>query len=61
VELFKTRGDIEAEIIAHSRAMEQAYAAANGELKEVLRGQLEDIEKGSEKLNAVQHWEEEPS
>lgn len=46
MELFKRRGDIEAQIIDHSRALEQAYTAANNELREVLKGKLEDIDEG---------------
>ena len=46
MELFKKRGDIEAQIIAHSRVLEEAYVAANNELKEVLKGKLEDIDEG---------------
>jgi hypothetical protein len=50
IELFKKRGDIEAQIIAHSRSLEQAYSAANNELREVLRGKLEDIDEGSKAI-----------
>lgn len=48
--LFKKRGDIEAQIIAHSRSLEQAYYAANNELREVLKGKLEDVDQGSKVL-----------
>lgn len=50
MELFKKRGDIEAQIIAHSQVLEEAYAAANTELKEILKGKLEDIDEGPKAL-----------
>ena len=46
MELFKRRGEIEAQIIGRSDALEQAYFAANSELREVLKGKLDDINNG---------------
>jgi hypothetical protein len=54
MELFRKRGDIEAQIIDHARILEQAYVAANSELREILKGKLEDIDEGPK---AVQHEE----
>jgi hypothetical protein len=54
MELFKKRGDIEAQIIRHSRIVEQAYCDANKELGEILRGKLADIEAGPETPKAAQ-------
>lgn len=53
MELFKRRGEIEAQIIDHSRALEQAYAAANNELREVLKGKLADIDEGLKELKEL--------
>ncbi len=49
--LFKMRGEIETQIIAHSRALEQACRVANNELREVLKGKLEDIDEGLKVLS----------
>lgn len=46
MELFKKRGEIEAQIIVHSRALEQAYSNADDDLKAVLKGKQKDIETG---------------
>lgn len=54
MELFKRRGEIEAQIIHHSRALEQAYAAANNEIREVLKGKLADIGEGLKELKATE-------
>ncbi len=54
MELFKRRGEIEAQIIGHSEVLEQAYFAANSELREVLKGKLEDINDGLRETEAIQ-------
>ena len=54
MELFKRRGEIEAQIIGHSEALEQAYYAANSVLREVLKGKLEDINNGLKEPEAIQ-------
>jgi hypothetical protein len=59
--LFKRRGEIEAQIIDHSRALEQAYVAANNELREVLKGKLEDIDQGLKELKPIQPDNAQPS
>jgi len=61
VEVFKKRGEIEARIITHSRALEQAYFAANSELREVLRGKLEDIDAGPKLPRDTQPEDRQPS
>lgn len=43
--LFEKRGEIEAEILQHSKILDQAYSIANRELKEVLRGKKQDIDE----------------
>lgn len=53
MELFKKRSKIEQQILSHSRTLEQAYSAANNELKVVLKGKLEDIEQGPRVPNAT--------
>ena len=50
MELFRKRGDIEAQIIAHSQSLEQAYSAANSELREALKGKVEDIDEGAKAM-----------
>ncbi|KAF7504311.1 hypothetical protein GJ744_002500 [Endocarpon pusillum] len=54
MELFKRRGEIEAQIISGSEALERAYYAANSELREVLKGKLEDINNGLKEPEAIQ-------
>lgn len=54
MELFKKRGEIEAQIIGHSDTLEQAYFAANSGLREVLKGKLEDINNGLKGPEAIQ-------
>lgn len=61
MELFRRRGNIEAQIINHSRALEHAYCSANNELREVLKGKLEDIDEVSKAPKAVQSEEIRPS
>jgi uncharacterized protein Yka (UPF0111/DUF47 family) len=61
MELFKRRGEIEDHIINHSRALEQAYAAANNELREVLKGKLADIDEGLKELKATEPGNAQPS
>jgi hypothetical protein len=51
--LFKKRSDIEQQILSHSRTLEQAYSAANNELRVALKGKLEDIEQGPILPNAT--------
>lgn len=53
MELFKKRGDIEAQIISHSRILEHAYSAANNELRTILKGKMEDIESGPKTLKKL--------
>lgn len=53
IRLFKKRGEIEAQIIAHSRSLELAYSAASNEFKEVLKGKVEDIDEGSKTVHTA--------
>lgn len=53
MELFKKRGDIEAQIISHSRVLEHAYCAANNEMRTILKGKMEDIESLPKALKVV--------
>lgn len=60
MELFKRRGDIEAQIISHLRTLEQAYLSSNTELREVLKGKLEDID-GDKSAQRAGHFEDMPA
>ena len=51
--LFKKRGNIEAQILAHLRSLELAYSAASNEFREVLKGKMEDIDEGSKTMHTA--------
>jgi hypothetical protein len=47
-ELVRRRAEVEDQLVQHSRVLDQAYDAANKEMKAAARGRLDDLQSNNE-------------